>query len=89
VLTFVKGGRIQLNVLRGEDSQGCAYEGTQEMCIFEVQEMVFESIPGSVLQTYVLINNKERAWAQVLSLFASAIAVGVISSRMSYYMVSN
>jgi hypothetical protein len=48
--------------------------------------MVFESIPGAVLQMHAVISNKDREWVQVVSLLASAFAVGAISSRMSYYM---
>jgi hypothetical protein len=57
------------------------------MCFFEVEEMMFESIPGSVLQTYAIFSSyDDREWVQIVSLFASALAVGAISSRMSFYI---
>jgi hypothetical protein len=50
-------------------------------------KMMWESIPGAVLQTYAIISRFEgREWVQIVSLFASALAVGAISSRMSYYL---
>jgi hypothetical protein len=87
VLTLVKGGRLQLNVLKGEDTQGCLIEAPFEKAFFESQEMVWESIPGTILQTFVIITNfKEREWSQMFSLLASVAAVGSISSRTSYVM---
>jgi hypothetical protein len=38
-LTFVKGGRLQLAVLKGKDSQGCSVEVVNEMVVFEAQEV--------------------------------------------------
>jgi hypothetical protein len=44
------------------------------------------SIPGSVLQTYAIIKRfEQREWLQIVSLLASAAAVGAISGRLSYY----
>jgi hypothetical protein len=85
VLTLTKSGRAQLNVLRGEDAQGCYFDAVTEMVFFECQEIMWESIPGSVMQSYALIKSYEdRELLQIVSLFASAAAVGAISSRMSY-----
>jgi hypothetical protein len=58
-----------------------------EMMYFECQEMIFESIPGSVMKSYAIINRfEQRKFVQIISLLASAFAVGAISSKMSYYM---
>jgi hypothetical protein len=42
VLSLVKGSRLQLQVLKGEDTQGCSIEVASEMATFEVQEMMWE-----------------------------------------------
>jgi hypothetical protein len=39
VLSLVKGGRLQLQVLKGENTQGCSKEVASEMVIFEIQEV--------------------------------------------------
>jgi hypothetical protein len=45
------------------------------------------SIPGTVLQSYAIISRfEDREWQQMVSLMASATAVGAISSRVSYYI---
>jgi hypothetical protein len=48
--------------------------------------MVCESIPGAVLQLYAIILSSEFELIPLISLFASALSVGAISSKMSYYM---
>jgi hypothetical protein len=49
--------------------------------------MMWESIPGSVLQTYAIISRfEDREWVQIVSLLASLLAVGAISARLSYYV---
>jgi hypothetical protein len=47
---------------------------------------LFEAIPGSLLQMYAIVNNKGGSWewVQLISLLASTLAVGAISSWMSY-----
>jgi hypothetical protein len=48
---------------------------------------MWESIPGSMLQTYAIIKRfEDREWVQIASLLSSALSVGAISSRMSYYV---
>jgi hypothetical protein len=39
VMTLTKGGRIQLQVLKGENTQGCVVPASLEMMFFEVQEV--------------------------------------------------
>jgi hypothetical protein len=39
-LTLVKTGRVQLNVLMGQNTQGCSMSSTREMIFFEMQELV-------------------------------------------------
>jgi hypothetical protein len=49
--------------------------------------MMWEGIPGSVMQMYAIIKYHEALeYVQIVSLFASALAAGAISARMSYYL---
>jgi hypothetical protein len=41
VLCLVKGGRIQLQVLKGENTIGCSDEAAVEMLFFECQVSLF------------------------------------------------
>jgi hypothetical protein len=84
-LTLVKGGRTQLNLLKGVDTQGCNLEIAYELIIFQGCEIMFESIPGSVLQAHAIVVNKDYEWVQIISLFLSALFVATISSMMSIY----
>jgi hypothetical protein len=39
VLSFVKGGRVQLQLLKGEDTHGCSVDAAVEMVYYELQEV--------------------------------------------------
>jgi hypothetical protein len=49
--------------------------------------MMWESIPGSALQTFAIISRfEDRSSVQIASVLASALSVGIISSKMSYHV---
>jgi hypothetical protein len=49
--------------------------------------MLWEAIPSSILQIYAIIKRfEDREWVQIVSLFVSVLSVGIISSKMSYFV---
>jgi hypothetical protein len=76
-------------VARGEDQiAGCPFDPLTEMVICKVVEMVFESIPGAVLQTIFALYN---GWttAALLSILISCLSTAFTATMVAYDLDTN
>ena len=87
VLTFVKVGRAQFQVLKQKDNQGCNVPAELEYSLFKSIELVAEAIPCTLLQVFALVESQnERSAVQIGSLLISAFVTGHSASMMTYIM---
>ena len=87
VLTFVKVGRAQFQVLQQKDNQGCNVCAELEYTFFEASELFAEAIPCTLLQVFALVESQnERSAVQIVSLLISAFVTGHSASMMTYIM---
>ncbi|GMI38335.1 hypothetical protein TeGR_g2682 [Tetraparma gracilis] len=87
VLTFTKPGLDAYRVASGNEQQaGEAMGPLSVMIAVKAGEMMFEGIPGLVIQSVALVTSKERSTAAVGSLLVSAMSVGVGTATSFYDM---
>ena len=84
VLSLFKAGIDAVRVARGEDQiAGCPFDPLTEMVICKVGEMVFESIPGAVLQAVFALYS---GWttAALLSILISCLSTSFTATMVAY-----
>jgi len=86
VMTGLKPGLDCYKVVSAKemDKHG-AFDATTELTMNKGIEMACESIPGSVLQIYVLMKDfKQRQKGAIASVVVSALTTGFISATISF-----
>ena len=87
VLTFVKMGRAQFQMLKQKDNQGCNVTADLEFLCFKFSELFAEAIPCTILQVFALVENQnERNAGQIGSLIISVIVTGYSASTLTYIL---
>jgi hypothetical protein len=82
---FLKPGLDAWKVASGaEEKAGAAMVPLMEMTTSKSLEMVFESIPGFLLQSMAILSAKDRSATAVISLLISAAATGLTATTMFY-----
>ena len=85
VLLCIKPGIDALRVMQGGDQDPLlAMDCMTEMLISKSIEMAVESLPGSVLQTIILLSLKTRTPAAFVSIALSAASTAYTATTMSY-----
>jgi hypothetical protein len=89
VLSLFKAGIDAIRVARGEDQvAGCPFDPLTEMVTCKLVEMVFESIPGAVLQAIFALYT---GWttAALLSILISCLSTAFTATMIAYDLDSN
>jgi hypothetical protein len=89
VLSLFKAGIDAVRVARGEDQiAGCPFDPLTEMIVGKLVEMVFESIPGAVLQAIFALYN---GWttAALLSILISCLSTAFTATMLAYDLDTN
>jgi hypothetical protein len=89
VLSLFKAGIDAVRVARGEDQiAGCPLDPLAEMVMCKVVEMVFESIPGALLQAIFALYN---GWttAALLSILISCLSTAFTATMIAYDLDTN
>jgi hypothetical protein len=82
---FIKPGLDAWKVASGaEQLSGAVVSPLHEMNYSKAGEMVFESVPGLVLQSVAILRAKERSTVAVVSLLISAASTGLTATTMFY-----
>jgi hypothetical protein len=82
---FVKPALDSWKVASGAEQQaGSALSPLNEMSMSKGIEMVFEAIPGFVLQSIAIISVQERSTTAVVSLLISAASTGLTATTIFY-----
>ena len=85
VVTLMKAAVDAFRVASGHTmDEHHAVDAKTELMITKCVEMVCESIPGSVLQLYVLLKVKNESRATVGSVLVSAMTTGFSSASISF-----
>ncbi|GMI18824.1 hypothetical protein TeGR_g830 [Tetraparma gracilis] len=83
VVTFVKPGLDAHRVASGaEHLQGAAVAPLTEMIITKAGELVFEAIPGLVLQVAALLRAKEKGTTAVVSILISTASTALTATTI-------
>jgi hypothetical protein len=84
VLSLCKAGVDALRVARGEGQvAGAPIDPFAEMLICKILEMVFESIPGGLLQAIVILNSGVTT-AALLSILLSCLSTAFTATMVAY-----
>jgi hypothetical protein len=89
VLSLFKAGIDAIRVARGEDRiVGTPMDALTEMLICKLGEMAFESIPGSLLQMFILLSGNYTT-AAVLSILISCLSTAFTAAMIAYDQDTN
>ncbi|GMI18901.1 hypothetical protein TeGR_g14830 [Tetraparma gracilis] len=87
VITFTKPGIDAYRVASGaEQLAGAAVDPLNEMIITKMGELVFEAIPGLILQLVALLSAKERSTSAVVSIAISTASTALTATTMFWDM---
>ncbi|GMI54871.1 hypothetical protein TeGR_g840, partial [Tetraparma gracilis] len=85
VVTFVKPGLDAWKVASGQEQlPGAALDPLVEMMFGKTVEMVFEGIPGMVVQCIAFVESEEKSMMAILSLLISAASTGMTSTVITF-----
>jgi hypothetical protein len=85
VVTFTKPGLDAYRVAGGaEAAPGAALSPLTEMSLTKAGELIFEAIPGLVLQLISLMKTKDVSTAAVASVFMSVASAGLTATTQFY-----
>ena len=85
VVTGLKPGYDCWKVVSGQEmEEHHLFDAKAELVITKCAEMIAESIPGSLLQLYVLLKVKKMSRAAVGSVIVSAMTTGFSSASISF-----
>jgi hypothetical protein len=89
VISLFKPGVDAIRVASGEEQvAGCPIDPLIEMTLCKVIELVLESIPGAVLQTYFLLYG-DWTTAAILSIAISCLSTSFTATMIDYDMDTN
>jgi hypothetical protein len=84
-LLFLKPGFDAWKVAGGEEQRpGAAFGPLQEMSFSKAAEMVFESIPGLIIQCVAIIGAERRSKTAIASLLLSGMSTGLTATTVFY-----
>jgi hypothetical protein len=82
---FIKPGLDSWKVASGEEHQpGAAISPLQEMAFSKAGELVFEAVPGMLLQSVAILKAKDSSTMAVVSLLISAASTGLTATTCFY-----
>ena len=86
VVTFLKPGVDAYRVATGHEDNDTLFNPLMEMALGKGCEMALESIPGGLLQAYVLVNAPEKTIFLLISILISTFTTGFSSAMISFDM---
>jgi hypothetical protein len=84
-VAFVKPGLDAWRVASGQEKlPGAAFDPLGEMMYSKSSEMVFEGIPGMVVQCIAFVESEEKSTIAIMSLLISAASTGMTSTVITF-----